>query len=264
MLLVAAARFLNRILGRIGYRIMYWPKPVRYEDYLTGDTRNKILHSRITPLASFSPWLSDPDFLSCYELISSHTLVDIYRCYELWSLVGELAHLDGDFIEIGVWRGGTGAMIAKSMQSNGILDTVYLCDTFSGVPKAGEHDTIYIGGEHADTDATVVTQLMTKLHIENVVIFPGDFPDVTGASLATKRFRFCHIDVDVFQSAKDILDWIWPRMVIGGVVVYDDYGFKGCEGVTAFVQTQLRMADRITLYNINGHAITVKLGPSKT
>ena len=51
---------------------------------------------------------------------------------------------------------------------------------------------------------------------------------MTGASLATKRFRFCDIDVDVFQSAKDILDWIWPRMVIGGVVVYDDYGFKGC------------------------------------
>ena len=55
------------------------------------------------------------------------------------------------------------------------LDTVYFCDTFSGVPKAGEHDTIYIGGEHADTDATVVTQLMTKMPIENVV-YPRGLP----------------------------------------------------------------------------------------
>ena len=43
--------------------------------------------------------------------------------------------------------------------------------------------------------------------------------------------RYCHIDVDVYQSARDVLEWVWGRLCIGAIVVYDDYGFDGCHGV---------------------------------
>jgi O-methyltransferase len=48
-------------------------------------------------------------------------------------------------------------------------------------------------------------------------------------------------------------------MCDSGIVVFDDYGFFGCEGVTAFVDRELRGQPRqIVLHNLNGHAVVVK------
>ena len=49
-------------------------------------------------------------------------------------------------------------------------------------------------------------------------------------AVADRRFRLAHIDVDVYQSAADVLDWVWPRLSPGGVVVFDDYGFPATPG----------------------------------
>lgn len=95
--------------------------------------------------------------------------------------------------------------------------------------------------------------------LNNVEILEGIFPDQTGRRLEGLQFRFCHIDVDVYQSAKDIVDWIWDKMVPGGIVVYDDYGFDTCDGITQFVEEQMTYTDRLVIHNLNGHAIVFKL-----
>src|SRR5579871_2314418 len=76
-----------------------------------------LLHQKISPLATFSPWLNDEDFQECYARIRHNTLVDIYRCYELWCIAKQLTHVEGCFLEVGVWRGGTGALIASAAKS---------------------------------------------------------------------------------------------------------------------------------------------------
>jgi O-methyltransferase len=219
-----------------------------------------IRHAEVFPAATYSPWLADEDFNRVYEVIRNHTLVDLYRCYELWQLVGETAKLaSGDLIEIGVWRGGTGALIARRCQLAGIEDPVHLCDTFKGVVKSGAQDVVYVGGEHADTDRETVSELVRSLHLDHVHILQGTFPDDTGHRIASHEFRFCHIDVDVYDSAKDILKWLWPRLVPGGVVVYDDYGFHSCVGITRLVNEERLKPDRLVVHNLNGHAIVIKL-----
>ena len=47
--------------------------------------------------------------------------------------------------------------------------------------------------------------------------------------------------------------------MIGGIVVYDDYGFKGCDGITTHVNEQIQLQDRFVIHNLNGHAIIIKL-----
>ena len=47
--------------------------------------------------------------------IKQNTLVDVYRCYELWSLAVRCAELPGDTLEVGTWRGGTGALLAAAI-----------------------------------------------------------------------------------------------------------------------------------------------------
>ncbi len=58
--------------------------------------------------------------------------------------------------------------------------------------------------------------------------------------------------------AKHIIGWIWEKLLPGGIIVYDDYGFESCPGITKHVEEQILLEDRIILHNLNGHAIIIK------
>ncbi|WP_345993146.1 TylF/MycF/NovP-related O-methyltransferase [Sulfurimonas sp. HSL-1716] len=225
-----------------------------------GKQFSKVGYENIFSNANYAPWKIDNSFFETFEIISTHTLVDIYKAYELWELVQQTSKLaEGSLIEVGVWRGGTGTLIAKRAQDCDIREHIYLCDTFSGVVKSSEHDTYYFDGEHADTSIEYVEDLIRKLDLKNVEILTGIFPDDTSFVVKDKKFRFCHIDVDVYKSAIDIVDWIWERLVVGGMIVFDDYGFESCDGITKFVNEQRQLTDRMVIYNLNGHAIVIKI-----
>jgi O-methyltransferase len=241
-------KILQGTLGKFGLQLIRLP---------AGASEYELIY----PKATYAPWNSSREFLSAYQLIQPNTLVDIYRCWELWTLAGQVSKREkGGILEVGVWRGGTGALMAKSALLAGSQEPVYLCDTFEGVVKAGSRDTDYKGGEHSDTSQRVVEDLLRTLDITNARILKGIFPDQTAHLIDPgARFRLCHIDVDVYQSAKDVMAWIWDRMVPGGIVVYDDYGFRACEGIAKYVNEQAAETDRLVLHNLNGHAIVVKL-----
>jgi O-methyltransferase len=245
-------RFVQSAAGRFGYE-------VRAIDQLKTHVPG-LAHSRIHVDATYSPWLADAAFQEIYTAVSGHTLVDRYRCYELWQLVGEAAKLDrGDLLEVGAFRGGSGCLIAAKACQVGLSDAVYLCDTFQGVVKVSERDPCYTGGEHNDTSYEMVTDLARSLHLGNVKVLQGIFPDDTGHFVKDREFRFCHIDVDAYQSARDVAEWVWHRLVPGGIVVYDDFGFNGTEGVTQFVNEERNRRDRIVIHNLNGHAVVVRV-----
>lgn len=222
-------------------------------------TNTKFSHSIVIPEATYSPWNDDKEFVSAFESIRQNTLVDVYRAHELWNLVKETSRSDGDILEVGVWRGGTGCLMAARARQLTPTATVFLCDTFSGVVKASERDSHYRGGEHADTSVDIVRQLATKMGLDNIQLLKGIFPDTTGNKIEDRRFSLCHIDVDVYDSAKQVAEWVWPRLVTGGVIVYDDYGFLSCEGITNLVNERHQNQGAITLHNLNGHAIVVKV-----
>jgi len=211
-------------------------------------------HQQVIPYASYSPWLDDSKFMALFETVRDHTLVDIYRSYELYSLAKQVQLLQGDLIEIGVWRGGTAALIASALPGR----TIHLFDTFAGVPKADKNfDTLYSGGEHADTDEICVKHLFDTLSLP-CRINPGVFPEDTLQHLP-ERVSLAHIDVDTYISAKDSFAAIWPRILPTGMVIFDDYGFFGCEGVTQLVNEISSSADNaLFVHNINGHALLIK------
>ena len=218
-------------------------------------------YGAIAPLADYRPWDVDRQFLKVYERIAQSTMVDVMRCWSLWHLLGQCGNLIGDILEVGVWRGGTGALLRARADSLKPLASrhVFLADTFYGVVKAGERDDYYRGSEHADATAQAVRKTMKHVAIGDYTILEGIFPDETGEQIADRRFCFCHIDVDVYRSAQDVLTWVWPRLAVGGIVVYDDYGFWGCRGVTAVGNEDYLCDDRLLIYNLNGQGILVKV-----
>jgi O-methyltransferase len=151
--------------------------------------------------------LRDAEFGRVEKLTRDYTLVDSLRRHELWLMVRQCAKLgNGDFLEVGVWRGGTGLLIAEAMRQFNASGTLYLADTFRGVVKAGEHDSSYSGGEHADTTRNQVENLFA-IEKHDVKILEGIFPEETGYLLAGS-LKFIHIDVDVYQSARDIVGMV--------------------------------------------------------
>ena len=217
-----------------------------------------LAQSVIISEATYAPWLQDQAFLETFRLIKPNTVVDFYRCYELWQLVRQLAHVDGDILEVGVFRGGTGCLQARAAHYPDRTKHVYLCDTYAGIVKAGPQDTFFRGGELKNTSVEAVKAVVDQLKLSNVTILKGIFPDDTAAAIADRRFSFCHIDVDVYQSAQEVLDWVWPRLSVGGIVVFDDYGFSTCDGVTKLVNER-RGQNATVIHNLNGHAIMVKV-----
>jgi O-methyltransferase len=245
-------RLLNGLLRPFNVRLVSSIKPSRHPD------APDITHCRVLPAATYSPWLDDAAFLSLYGRVRANTLVDIYRCYELWGIAKQLGTVPGDFLEVGVWRGGTGAILATA--GHALNRTVYLADTFAGVVKVGANDPEYAGGEHADTSEETVRRLMRELSLTNVEMLVGVFPEET-ASRVPGPIALLHCDVDVYESSRDIIEWALPRLASNGVVVFDDYGFRGTEGVTRFVNALRAREDLFFIHNLNGHAIFVKRAP---
>jgi O-methyltransferase len=242
----------REVVSRLGYQIIKGGPPLQ----ATHDSP----YGAVIPGATYSPWAADQPFVETFAAVEQDTMVDIYRCYELWALVDQTRKLAGALLEVGAWRGGSGALIATRAKLSDIDEPVFLCDTFRGIVKASPWDSFYRGGEHSDASRDQLERLVHgRLRLDNVTILDGIFPEETGAQIQHHRFRFCHIDVDVYESANHVMKWLWERLVVGGIVVYDDYGFPRTNGITKHVDEQRGLSDRLMIHNLNGHAILIKL-----
>jgi O-methyltransferase len=208
--------------------------------------------------SDYAKHLRDAAFLEISKAADSYTLCDVLRRHELWSLVRQTGKLaPGDYLEVGVWRGGTGLVIAEATRRFQTGGRVFLADTFKGVVKASDADLFYSGGEHADTSEAIVRELLRQHGYDNVTVLKGIFPEETHASV-DGPLRLVHVDVDVYQSAKDIVEWCFDRLVQGGVIVFDDYGFLGTTGVTRLCEEYEQDPRFMFIHNINGHCILFK------
>lgn len=213
------------------------------------------------PQANYAPWQNDEAFINIYKQAKPYTMVDIYRCFELWELAEKAFRQNPELslLEVGAWRGGTAAIIAKKLSLLNAKNNFYIADTFEGVVKTTTNDFFYSGGEHKDASEKQVKDLVENIYAECKVL-KGIFPEQTSSFMPqNSKFSFCHIDVDVYQSAKDIVEWIWEKLVVGGIIVFDDYGFHYCNGVTTYVNELKQRKDCMVIHNLNGHAVLIKL-----
>jgi O-methyltransferase len=221
-------------------------------------------YSDSAPSADYRPWTGDSTFLRAWTQVKEHTLLDQSRLYELWELIPQVAPVAGSILEVGTWRGGSAALLGWRAAAVGLDRELLIADTFTGVAKAGPRDPYYSGGEHADTALDTVQAFLHSLPLRNFNLLKGIFPDDTAHRVSDRAIAFCHIDVDVYDSAKGVFDWVWPRVPPGGIIVFDDYGFYGCEGVTSLVHELRERTDAVTVANLNGHAVFVRTQERRT
>lgn len=181
----------------------------------------------------FRPWLRDDEFKEVYGLVAPSTIVSIDRCYILWTLARQALNTPGDFVECGVYRGGTARLLAEVISRYGRGRRLHLFDTFGGMPETGDND-LHSPGDFGDTSMGSVAG--TVGHSSMVLYHAGEMPS-TFEGFGETLIAFAHVDVDLFQSVLDCCTFVYPRLAAGGVMVFDDYGFASCPGARKAVDS---------------------------
>jgi O-methyltransferase len=204
----------------------------------------------------YSPWLGQQgEFRRYYDIAAPKTLVPPDCCYVLYILLRQALHIQGDIWECGVYKGGTAAMMAAILKEKCPSKRLYLFDTFEGMPATDAVRDWHMKGNFSDTTLATVTSYIG--YHDMCVIRKGFIPE-TFAGLESAQIAFAHIDVDIYQSIKDCLEFIWPRLSPGGFVVFDDYGFPSCPGARAAVDEFFQSKASIPLCLPTGQAVIFK------
>ncbi|MEO7981557.1 MAG: TylF/MycF/NovP-related O-methyltransferase [Sporichthyaceae bacterium] len=197
-------------------------------------------------------WATDEKFQAAMQGPRSRSLVHDAACYVLYRSLQTTAGLDGDVAEVGVYRGGTALLIARAVERG---TRVHLFDTFTGMPDADVTRDMHRAGDFADTSLEAVRSLFADN--PDVVLHPGFFPD-TAAPEGDRKFRLVHVDVDIHRSVLDCCEFFYPRLVPGGVLVFDDYGWTSTVGARDAVDDFFSGRYETPVYLPTGQALVLK------
>ena len=205
----------------------------------------------------FSPWLGYGEFKPFVQAAEKYTLVTADRCYVLYTLGKQALALGGEFWECGVYKGGTAILLAKVIAEYGASSgtKLHLFDTFEGMPDVNAQKDWHKSGDFKDTSEEAVSSRVG--HPEHVVTHKGFIPD-TFKGLENSKISFAHIDVDIYQSILDSLNFIYPRLMPGGFIIFDDYGFPTCPGARQAVDEFFAHKPEQPLAMPSGQAIVFK------
>lgn len=242
------------LLGRFGYEVRAVHQSI---DAIAATTvkESQYYTQWSAPCPIFTPWVGHPDFVKVHEGIAPYTVVSPDRCYMLASLAQYAVHLKGDFAECGVYKGGTALLLCRILEDRG--KTLRLFDSFQGLPKGNpERDQWFHEGQYTNAVESVI-RLLSDFR-DMIDIRRGWIPE-TFAGLDECAYAFAHIDVDLYQSALDCCVYFYRRLVPGGVLVFDEYGFPAARGEKDAVDEFFADKPESPIPLVTGQAMVLKL-----
>jgi hypothetical protein len=188
----------------------------------------------------------DPQFNAIYQkaLAATGTLASIKRpprFYNLLEFFRQTAHLEGAVVECGCWRGLSSLMLLSDQRSQNPGyqgEEYFICDSFEGLSEPRPEDVIShqaskaTGGTYGDSGDFACSLEIVQKHLADfpaVTYVPGWIPESL-QQLPDQSYRFVHIDLDLHEPTAGALEYFYPRLTAGGVLVCDDYGFLAWPG----------------------------------
>lgn len=210
----------------------------------------------------FSPWVGEETFRSYDRLCDGLSLTSPESRYALYAWARQALALDGEFWECGVFKGGTARMLAALIADNSAR-TLRLFDTFEGSPQIDHtHDIAYPKRDITSDEEKVdlaLSAVQQRLSERNFVQFhPGLVPD-TFAGLEQSKIALAHVDVDLYQGVKGCCEFMYPRMVAGGIMIFDDYGYASCPGARKAVDDFFADKPEFPMVSPSAQALVIKL-----
>lgn len=156
---------------------------------------------------------------------SREMLLTPLEANQLFSLVRATAKLGGSMAEVGVYRGASARLIREADPAR----PLHLFDTFQGLPDPADCDTeLHLGRFVKNQFSCSLEEVKRYLGPTNNIYFhKGLFPATTDA-LQDEHFSFVHSDVDLYASTRSILEFFYPRLLPGAIILTHD--FATCSG----------------------------------
>ncbi len=128
--------------------------------------------------------------------------------------------IEGDFAELGVWKGNSAAILAHFASQSG--RRLFLFDTFSGFDR---RDLVGVDQiQHRDfSDTSIEGVRETVGNPGHTTYLQGFFPDTITDEVRERQFALAHIDCDLYEPMKAALAFFYPRMPKGGMLILHDY-----------------------------------------
>jgi O-methyltransferase len=205
----------------------------------------------------FSPWAGRGEFGQLYDAARPYTLVTPESAWILYSVAGQALALEGEFWEAGVYRGGTARMLRQLVESRGASRRLRLFDSFEGMRVADSSRDFHRSGDFADDASLDVVQRRVGTP-DFVSWHPGWIPE-TFRGLEASKIALAHVDVDLHDSVLACCEFIYPRLVPGGVLLFDDYGYVTCPGARQAVDAYFSDKPESPLVLPTGQALVIRL-----
>ena len=194
--------------------------------------------------------IDDQNFWELYRKCKPFTMTSVERMYALYTSVLHVLknNVPGDFVECGVWRGGSALLMAEILHQRNIRDKkIYLYDTFEGMSEPTDKD-IDLRGQGAgflleknksNKETSVwclagiedVTNNMrlSNFPIEKIILVKGKVEDTIPHTGPQNGIAILRLDTDWYESTRHELLHLYPMLSSKGVLIIDDYGhWQGC------------------------------------
>ncbi len=139
------------------------------------------------------------------------------EAYQVYMAVERTSKVPGDLAEVGTFRGGSAKIICEA-KGNRVL---HVFDTFEGLPSLTQTDNPEEFREGQFKSSFEEVRLFLSKYA-NLHLYKGLFPSTAGP-ITDIRFSFVNLDVDLHESTLACLEFFYPRMSRGGVILSHDY-----------------------------------------
>jgi len=162
-----------------------------------------------------------------------------WRAYNGYTAFKNTTELEGDCVELGVWKGGISAMFGKLCEDEGKGRKVWAFDSYQGMSPYCEHD-IAEGESRVGLAAQPGVQLhnfdlgdfnktcfdMMGLKQETVTPVKGWVDDTLPVMAPSiDKINVLRIDLDWYEPTKVALEHLYDKVQVGGYIICDDYGY---------------------------------------
>lgn len=165
--------------------------------------------------------------------LTAETMVGLKRLDNIQACAEDVIKrkIKGDFIETGVWRGGSVILMAAILKTHHDRQRkVWVADSFSGLPKPNEEKYQRDAGDtHWQMEPLAVSLAEVKNNFKrygllgkNVRFLKGWFKD-TLPSAPIKNIALLRLDGDMYESTMDALNALYHKLSVGGYIIIDDY-----------------------------------------
>lgn len=228
---------------------------------------------RLLTLDKAAGFLGEPAFRAALAQADSSTGANQYESPDgitwryntlIWAARTCLS-LAGDFMECGVYRGDMTWMVTQLVDLPGASKKFYIYDTFAGfAPKYSSaadfpEPSHYFHFSNEQYKAPGIEDYVRRRfqNKEYVVVTKGIVPDILH-EIAPERIAFLHLDMNSPVAETAALEVLFDRISSGGIVVFDDYGWKRFQALKEAADRFMAARGQVILELPTGQGLMIK------